>query len=639
MFEFVRNHNRLFQIILVVLIFPSFVVFGIQGYEKFSGSNHAVAKVAGGEITAEQLDNAHRAQIERLRMQAPNVDIKMFDTPEMKQRALDDLVRERVLFEAARKLVLAPTDEQLVRTFRTDPQFAALRNEDGSVRRELLAARGLTSEQFVQQLKQDLAMRQVIAGIGATGPALERVAQSALDALYQQREVRLARFDAKAFRDKVSVTPQEVEAYYNDPVHAVALTQPESVDIEYLVFDLPAVQAKVTVGEDELRKHYEENKARYTQPEERRARHILIAAGKDVKPEVREKARQKAEAILQQLKAHPGEFAALARKESQDPGSAANGGDLDWFGRGAMTAPFEAAVFALKKGETSAVVATDYGFHIIELTDVRGGETRPFDAVRAELQAEVQAQLAKQRFAAEAEQFTDLVDQEDQLAPVAQKFGLKLQQASGVSRTGLPGAAPQLGNAKLLEALFRPDNLTKHRNVPAVETASNELVAARVVRHQPARKQPLAEVEARIKERLLADKAAAAARQEGQARLKAWTAAPPADSALEASTVLSRASVQTGQPQALVDAVMQAKAQKLPAWVGADLGAQGYVVARLDKVLPSDAKAVGDVQQVRQQYAQLWAQAETEAYYASLKDRFKAKIVAKPTATPADTAP
>jgi peptidyl-prolyl cis-trans isomerase D len=637
MFEFVRNHNRLFQIILIVLIFPSFVVFGIQGYEKFSGS-HAVAKVAGTEITAEQLDTAHRQQIERLRAQMPNVDVKLFDTPEMKQRTLDELVRDRVLFEAARKLVLAPTDEQLVRTFRTDPQFAGLRNDDGSVRKELLAARGMSSEQFVQQLKQDLAMRQVMSGIGLTVPTYERVAQTALDALYQQREVRLAHFDAKAFRDKVAVSPQEVEAYYNDAAHAAALTRPESIDVEYVVFNLAAVQGKTTVSEDDLRKYYDENKARYTSPEERHARHILIAAGQDASADARAKAKAKAEALLQQLKAKPGDFAAVARKESQDPGSTAQGGDLDWFGRGAMTKPFEDAAFALKKGELSGVVQSDFGFHIIEVLDVRGGQGRPFEAVKAELETEVKAQLARQRFAAEAEQFTDAVDQDDTLAPVAQKFGLKLQSASNVLRGGQAAAAPQLGNPKLLEALFQPDSLSKNRNVPAVETAANELVAARVTRHQPARKPPLAEVQQSIRDQLVAQKAAAAARQDGQAKLKAWQAAPK-DAALDAALVLSRASVQTGQPQALVDAVMQAKTQPLPAWVGADLGEQGYVVARIDKVLPPDTRQLGDVQQVRQQYAQLWAQAESEAYYAALKDRFKAKIVAKPTATPANDAP
>jgi peptidyl-prolyl cis-trans isomerase D len=631
MFEFVRNHQRLFQLVLVLLILPSFVVFGIQGYEKFAGSNHVVAKVAGGEITAEQLTAAHRQQIERMRMQMPNVDVKMFDTPEMKARVLDELVRERVLLEAARKLNLAPTESQLVQTFRTDPQFAGLRNDDGSVRKELLAARGLSSEQFVQQLKQDLAMRQVMAGIGASNPAVERVSQLALEALYQQREVRLAHFEPKAFLDKVNVSAQEVEAYYKSPANAAALTLPEKVDLEYVVLDLAAVKAKLKVSEDELRKYYQENQARYTQPEERRARHILIVAGKDASAEVKAKARAKAEALLAALKAKPGDFAELASKESQDPGSASQGGDLDWFGRGAMTKPFEDAVYALKKGELSGVVASDYGFHLIELSDVRGGGTRSFDTVRAELEQEVKAQLARQRFAAEAEQFTDLVDQEDQLGPVATKFGLTLKRVQGLSRAGQPGDA-LLSNPKLLEAVFQPDSLSKRRNVPAVETAASELVSARVTQHVAARLQPLTEVQDRIRKNLLDIKAAEAARKEGAVKLASWQA-QPAQAQLDASLVLSRASVQSGQPQALVEAVMQAKAQKLPAWVGVDLGAQGYALARIDKVLPPDAKLVGDLGRVRQQYAQLWAQAEGEAYYGALKERFKVKLMPLPANT------
>lgn len=638
MFEFVRSHQRLFQIVLVLLIFPSFVVFGIQGYDKFSESNHAVAKVAGSEITAEQLEGAHRQQIERLRMQMPNVDVKMFDTPDMKARMLDELVRERVLLEAARKLNLAPTDEQLVQTFRTDPQYAALRNDDGSVRKELLAARGLTSEQFAQQLKQDLAMRQVLLGIAASNPAAERVSQLALDALYQQRELRLARFEPKSFADKVNVSAQEVEAYYKSPAHATALTLPEVVDIEYLVFDIAAVRAKVTVGEEDLRKYYQENQARFEQPEERRVRHILIEAGKDASTEVRAKARAKAEALLASLKNKPGDFAELARQESQDPGSAAQGGDLDWFGRGAMTKHFEDAAFTLKKGQLSGVVASDFGFHIIELTDVRGGGRRSFESVRNELEEEVKTQLSRQRFAAEAEQFSDLVEQEDQLTPVATKFSLSIKRALGVPRTGLKGEAAQLSNPKLLEAVFLPDSLSKQRNVPAIETAANELVSARVLKHTAARLQPLAEVQDRIRKELLDAKSAKAARKEGAAKLAGWQAQPE-QAQLGASLVLSRASVQSGESQALVDAVMQAKVQKLPAWVGVDLGAQGYAVVRIDKVLPPDAKQVGDLARVRQQYAQLWAQAESEAYYSGLKERFKVKLLPQPAAAPAESAP
>ena len=165
MFDFVRTHTRLFQGILVLLIFPSFVFFGVQGYSSFTERASAkVATVDGRDITQAEWDNAQQRNIERLRQQMPNVDVKLLDTPEVRRDTLDGIVRERVLLAAAENMHLGVSDERLQRVFATDPQFAALRNPDGSVNRDLLVAQGMSSEMFAQSLRQDLAMRQVLSG-------------------------------------------------------------------------------------------------------------------------------------------------------------------------------------------------------------------------------------------------------------------------------------------------------------------------------------------------------------------------------------------------------------------------------------------------------------------------------------------
>ncbi|MEO8298046.1 MAG: SurA N-terminal domain-containing protein [Burkholderiales bacterium] len=635
MFEFVRRHNRLLQLALVLLIFPSFVVFGIQGYQRFAGEGHAVAEVAGRDISQQELDNAHRQQVERMQQQMPGIDIKLLDTPAMKQRVLEDLVRERVLLEAARKMHLAPSDEQLMRVFQSDPQFAGLRNTDGTVRRELLEARGVSSEQFAQQIKQDLALRQVMGGLGASTVAVSQPALTALNALYQQRDVRVARFDPKDYKSKVDVSDAEVQAYYDDAQNAARLQAPESVDVEYVVLDLAAVKKSITVPEQDLQEHYKANLARYTQPEERRVRHILIAVDKQASAQDRTRAQGQAEEILATLKKSRGTFAEIAKKQSQDPGSAAQGGDLDWFGRGAMTKPFEDAAFALKKGELSAVVPSDFGFHILELLDTRGGTARSFESVRTELEQEVRQQLAQKRYVELAEQFTDAVDQEDGLKAVADKFKLELRQAHKLTRAGAGDAKGALANAKLLETIFRSDSLQKKRNTAAVELGGSQLAAARVLSHAPARKLPLTDVKDQVRKLLIDGKAAEAARKDGQGQLTRWQA-QPGDAALPLALTLSRAKPQD-QPRELIDAVLRAKTDRLPAWLGIDLGAQGFAVVRLDKVSGADVAALGE-DRAREQYAQLWAQAEGEAYYVALRDRFKGKILKAPPGEPASAA-
>ena len=634
MFDFFRRHTRILQFFMLLLIVPSFVVFGIQGYDQFSEGKDEVAKVDGQAITRAEWDQAHRNQVERLRAQMPNVDVKLLDTPEVRKRVLDDLIRQRVLFAAARDLKLVPTDARLKRLFETDPQFASLRNADGTVRKEMLAAQGMNSQQFAARLSQDMALNQVLLGVGATTVVPNAVARSAVDAFYQRREVRVQMFPAKDYLAKVQASDADLQAYYDDPKRAARLQSPESVNFEYVVLDLPTIAGGISVAEDDLRKYYAENAARYEQPQERRARHILIKAEAGASADVKTKARVRAESLLAEVRKNPAGFADLAKANSEDPGSAKQGGDLDWFGRGAMVKVFEDTAFALKKGDVSGVVESDFGFHIIKLDDLRGGDKRTFESVKTEIEAEVRKSLAQKRYVEVAEQFSNLVEQEDTLQPVADKLKLTVQRAERFTRgfKAEPGSA--LANPKVAEAAFLADNLRSKRNALAVEIGANQLLSLRVTEHQPARKQALAEVREQVKAGVVQTKAAQMAREEGTAKLALWKTQPAAAGALPAAVTLSRVKTQN-LPQAVVDAVLKAKADALPAWIDIDLGDDGYAVAVIDKVLSADLAEAGSLDKAREQVSQLWAQAESEAYYAALRTRYKAVVLdsakAKPT--------
>jgi len=634
MFDFVRKHTRLFQFILLLLILPSFVFFGVQGYSSFmDGSNAGVASVDGHKITQAEWDASHRDQVERMRRQMPNVDAKLFDAPEVRRESLEGLVRERVMQTAAVKQQLVVSDERLLSLFKADPQFAFLRTPEGRINKAIIEAQGMSVPMFEQRLRQDLTLRQVLAGVGGSGIGGVAPTAVAFDALLQQREVQLQRFDAKEFLARVSPSDAEIEAYYRDPAHAAAFQLPETAQIEYVVLDLDQLKKGVAVSDEDLRKYYSENLSRYTVAEERRASHILIKADKTSSTADRAKARARADELLVQARKNPAGFADLARKNSQDEGSAPNGGDLDYFGHGAMVKPFEDAAFALKQGEISNVIESDFGYHVIMLTGVRGGEKKSFESVRAQIEDEVRKQLAQRRYAEAAEQFTNTVyEQSDSLSPVADKLKLNVQTAT-VQRTPAPNVTGVLASAKLIDAVFGNDALRNKRNTEAVETAPSQMAAARVVQYNPARLEAFAEVKPHARELLVKQLAAAQAVKAGEARIAALRKSGDDVAGLESAQLVSRA-LARGLPRKVLDGILSADASKLPVALGIDAGDGVYVVARIGKVVPRDPTVV-DPARAELQYAQAWSGAETEAYYSALKTHYKAVIKAKVAATPA----
>ena len=625
MFDFVRNHTRLVLGFMLLLIVPSFVFFGVQGYSRFTdGDNTTVAKVDGNAITRSEWNALHDRAVDRARRQSPSLDTKSLDTPKMRRETLDGILRERVLVAAASAMHLSPSDARLQRLFATDPQFAQLRNPDGSVNRELLAMQGMSSEMFAQQLRQEFAMQQVMAGITRSAFATTGAAAAALDPLLQRREVQLQRFDTGAYRARINPTEAEIEAYFK--TQEANFRAPEQATIEYVVLDLEALSKGAAITDADVQKFYADSAARYTAPEERRVSHILIKAESNAPDAERKQARARAEALLAEVRKAPASFADVARKNSQDTASATQGGDLDFFGRGAMVKAFDAAAFSLKQGEISDLVETEFGFHILTVTAVRGGEKKPLVEVRAEIEAELRKSQAQRRWAEMAEQFTNTVyEQSDSLQPVIDKLKLEKKTAT-VKRAPAPGDTGPLASAKLLDAVFGNDAIANKRNTDAVETGANRLVSARVVQHTPARTQALAEVKDRVREQLVAQQAVAWALKEGQAKLA--EAQKDAATALPVALVISRPQPQ-GAPRAVVEAALRADPGKLPVTTGVDLGGDGYIVLRVTKVLPREP-APGGNEALRGQYAQAWAAAEGDAYLAALKKRFKAEI--KPAA-------
>ncbi|OZI27084.1 peptidylprolyl isomerase [Bordetella genomosp. 7] len=638
MFDLFRNHRRWMQFILLILIVPSFFLVGIQGYDSFMSREPELATVAGQPITRGEFDMAHRNQLEQFRQQlGSQFDPALVDTPAMREQLLNQLIDQRLLLQVAADNRFSVSDGTLRNTIAAIPQVQDNGRFSPERYRQVLAAQGMTPSSFEAGLRRDLAMARVLDPISQSAAAPATVIASLESALTQRRTVQLRRFDAAAYRSQVSVSEQDIQAWYD--ANQQQLVVPEHVTAQYLVLDEAAATQGVQVNDEDIASYYEQNKQRFGQPERRRASHIMIEVPAGASEDVRKAARAKAEALASQAAADPARFAELARANSQDAGSADNGGDLGWLAPGMLAGALEKAIWSLSKDQVSGVVESPSGLHIVKITEVQPAALKPLDQVRDEITAEIRKQIAASRFAEMATKLTETVyDQRDSLQPAADALGLKLRTATGIARDGLlpaeqagEGAAAASPDAQLLDnprvrqALFSSEVLREKQNSGVIELSPDTMLAVRVSESKPEHVPPLEKVSELIRDRLVDERAAEAARQAATAALEGWKADPAAvPEGFSEATVVSRQ--QPAQlSQSVLEAAMRLPAQPLPAYTGVADG-DDYVVVRLDKIEPGTADAAARDMLARQLGA-AWGQAEDAGVMKMLRDKYQVKIL------------
>lgn len=639
MLEFIRTHQRLMQFLLLLIIFPSFAFFGVESYLRMSDKEPPVAKVAGQTITQSEWDAAQARQVERFRQVfGEQFNPAMLDSPEARQGVLENLIAQKAISAHVIDKHLSVSNDTLRKTILEIP---GLKDADGQFNKEryqqLLAAQGLTPEKFEAGLRHDLAVQQVNAVVQGTAFSPKSVA-ARISALNQQvREVQELQFTPQAFRSQVKPTEAMIEAYYQK--HPAQFELPEVIKAEIVVFNPDIVESRIEVSEADIKAYYDQNLARYRTDEQRRASHILISAGREAPAADKAAAKAKAEKLLEQLRKNPNDFAKLAKENSQDPGSAERGGDLDFFGKGMMVKPFEDAAYLLKEGEISSVVQSDFGFHIIRLTGIRPSTTRTLSEVKANITDEIRRQQVGKKYAEMAEIFTNMVyEQSDSLKPVADKLGLKIETVSGLTRKPNP-ALPKVAaynQPKFLNSLFSDEAVKSKRNTEAIEVNPRFLIAGRVAEYKPVTRIPLEQVKKQLEETVVAVEAEKLAMAAGEARLAELKKGGSADDFGPAKPI-SRTSA-SGLPPPAVNAIMKADPGKLPAYVGLDLGAMGYRIFKISKVT-AEAADEAAMKAEQQQVDEFLAAQEMAAYLGVIKKRAKAEILkpvaaAKPAAAP-----
>lgn len=630
MLEFIRTHRRLMQFLLLLIIFPSFAFFGLESYTRMSDREPPVAKVAGQEISQREWDATHARQLERFKqMFGDQFNPAMFDTPDAKMGTLENLIAQRAMSKNVVDSHLTVSDEAVRKTIL---EIQGLTDADGQFNKEryqqLLAAQGLTPERFEASLRHDLAVQQVNMAIQTTAFSPKAVVQRISSLNQQKREIQEITLSPQEFRSQVKVTDDMIQAFYDK--NATQFQVPETVKAEFVVLAAPVVEAQISVTDEDIRKFYEANLSRYKTDEQRRASHILVKAAKDAPAAEKTAAKAKAEKLLAQLRKNPNDFAKIAKENSDDPGSAERGGDLDFFGKGMMVKPFEDSVYKLKEGEISDIVESDFGFHIIRLTAIKPATTRPLAEVKDNIDDEIRRSEAGKKFAAMVETFNNMLyEQPDSLKPVADKLGLKIETASTLTREPNP-ALPKtaaFNQPKFLEAIFSKEAIKDKQNTEAIEVGSGIYIAGRVVDHKPVTKIPLSEVRSVIEERVIAleaEKLVQAAGEKKLAELKAGGTASFGPAKLVSRTNFN------GVSGPAVAAVMKANVTKLPAYVGVAVPGKGYSIYQIIAVdeQPADDELV---KAEKEQVDEFLAAQEMAGYLGVLKKRAKAEIL-KPTA-------
>lgn len=629
MFDTVRNHRAWLMPLLTVVVFVPFVLAGgvMTGFiDLFRKDDNTVAKIDGESITQQELEAAQRERIDRLvQMLGPNVDTKMFDTPQVRAATLDTILSDKAVEHEVSHLHLAVTNDRMKEIIGGIAQFQVNGKFDYETYLRLLASRGFTEASFEERVRADLG-RQTFDGAVGGGTLLPRTVVDQLRALdTERRQVRRLQIKPDDFLAKASVGDAAIKSDYdaNKDLYRTA----EHAKAEYLVLRLADLAARETITEAAMREVYDGSKARWAGTEQRRASHILITAGKDGSAPDKAAARKMAEDVLHEVRAHPADFARIAKQKSKDPGSAGQGGDLGWFGRGMMTKPFEDAAFALKDGQTSDVVESDFGFHIIQITGVKGAGTKPFEEVRATIEAEMRKQAAQKRYAEIADQFSNFVfEQADGLSAAAAKFQLPLQTVEGLTRQGLPQQPDKAAifTPAVLDAVFSPDALERHHNTKAIDVGSNTLVSVRVTEYVPSAVRPLEEMRAAILAKLQHREAVNLAHEAGEARLGQLRKQAD-DSGFEPVRDVGRRDG-AGLAPATVTALMAVPADKLPSYLGADQPDGSFAILHVVGVSHVDAGTEAERAAQEKSWLDRIASGEQASYVQALRERYDARI-------------
>ena len=591
--------------VILGFLVVAFAFFGLNSYLQTDVVNYA-AVVNGEELSSGQHQRTYDLLRRRMEEQlGPAFDPGLLNDDMLKATALQQLINQTLTLQAADSAGFAASNEQVaarisaIEAFREGGVFSKEKYE------RVLGYQGIRPAEFEHNLKQDIINSQFTSGISATAAAPKQSLSQAFVLEGQQRRFQYLLLPLSTFSSSVVVSNEQIATYYD--AHADAFMTPERVRAQYLELDVATLDPGIEVDEQALQALYDEQASNYVTPEERHARHILIRLAADADDAATTAALEKADSVVSRLDAGE-EFAALAKELSDDPGSAANGGDLGFFGRDIMAPEFENAVYELQPGELSKPVKSPFGFHVIELVEIKPEEATPLAEVRDELTDQLLSAERGDLFYEKSETLSNIAfEQPDTLQGAADELELEIKDTGWVSSNDGTGIA---AHDSVREALFSEDVLDNGNNSAAIEIGPDHIVVLRILERQEAARQPLDTVREQISQLLMNEEARALAMAKGKqliADLQAGATTLASIAATESLEVQTTALItrNVSEPAAAVVAVaftVRAPVTDQPVHEGMMSASGDYIIVALEEVRAGDFSSLPAIAQ-----EQLWS--------------------------------
>ncbi len=618
MLDKIRNStdSKLAKIILGIIIVP-FALFGIDSYLSSVGSNVYIAKVNGVDISAQQYQNTE-AMI-RDQMSDPNTDPALFDSPEFKKAVLDNIISTELMNQSIDKNGFVISDEQLGAYIVGMPDF----QENGKFSQErydqIVQYNNLTPKKLEDKIRNQMATQQAKDSLNRLIYVPTEITQPLVNLAYQKRDISLHEIKLDDYKKKIKPSDEDVKTFYDE--NTSNFIMPDRVKIEFLIYSVAGIVPSISITDEEVKEFFEANKGKFEANQQRRASHILFAYQPGIDFEEKAKIRDLAQTTLNEIKKTPKIFENKVKELSQDIESAKQGGDLGFFSRTDMVKSFADAAFDLKVGDLSEIVETEFGLHIIKLTEIKG-EQVSFDKIKAQIKGELIYGKALDQYATNAENFNNTVyENSADLSVASKKFDLEVQQSQWLS---LDDAKRFFNNDAFANEIFAQESISSKTNTLAIEVSPNNLVSARVIDFSPSALQPLKEIKEKVVDLIIERKSQELIIEDGNKLVEDLQSSKRKVEWFD-ELVIDRFD-KKGLSDQLVKKIFQVDTAQLPAYSGLyDLKGE-YFVIKINKVINDKVTDALSVDLYREEYEKALKGAIQAAYIDDLRADATIKI-------------
>jgi peptidyl-prolyl cis-trans isomerase D len=618
MLDKIRNStdSKLAKIILGIIIIP-FALFGIDSYLSSVGSNVYIAKVNGVDISAQQYQNTE-AMI-RDQMSDPNTDPALFDSPEFKKAVLDNIISTELMNQSIDKNGFVISDEQLGAYIVGMPDFQE--NDKFSQERydQIVQYNNLTPKKLEDKIRNQMATQQAKDSLNRLIYVPTEITQPLVNLAYQKRDISLHEIKLDDYKKKIKPSDEDVKTFYDE--NTSNFIMPDRVKIEFLIYSVAGIVPSISITDEEVKEFFEANKGKFEANQQRRASHILFAYQPGIDFEEKAKIRDLAQTTLNEIKKTPKIFENKVKELSQDIESAKQGGDLGFFSRTDMVKSFADAAFDLKVGDLSEIVETEFGLHIIKLTEIKG-EQVSFDKIKAQIKGELIYGKALDQYATNAENFNNTVyENSADLSVASKKFDLEVQQSQWLS---LDDAKRFFNNDAFANEIFAQESISSKTNTLAIEVSPNNLVSARVIDFSPSALQPLKEIKEKVVDLIIERKSQELIIEDGNKLVEDLQSSKRKVEWFD-ELVIDRFD-KKGLSDQLVKKIFQVDTAQLPAYSGLyDLKGE-YFVIKINKVINDKVTDALSVDLYREEYEKALKGAIQAAYIDDLRADATIKI-------------